>query len=83
MCPLPPAKSETKRGKQKGGAGIRTSGLEELAVGIQDRIEESFGPAEAEQLKTHLFAHLQFCTMFNFMTSSNDPQTILKTAITL
>lgn len=72
-----------KRGKQRGGAGIRTSGLEELAVGIQDRIEESFGSAKAEQLKIHLFTHLQFCTVFNFMTSSNDPRTILKAAITL
>lgn len=74
---------QRKRGKQRGGARISTSDLEELAVGIQHRTEESFGPAEAEQLKIPLFAHSQFCTMFNFMTSSNDPRTILKAAITL
>lgn len=56
---------------------IRTRGAAE----IQDRTEQSFCSAEAEQLQIRSFSHVWFCTIFNFMTPSNDPRTILKAAI--
>lgn len=75
-------------GGQRQGEGGRGEGLgagHQVPRSCKDsrQTEESLGPAEAEQLKIQLFPHVWFCTVFNFMTCSQDPRTILKAAITL
>lgn len=75
-------------GSQRPGEGGRGDGLKAEYQALRSckdsrQTEESLGPAEAEQLKIQLFPHVWFCTMFNFMTCSRDPRTILKAAITL
>lgn len=68
-----PFSQRREKDKETEGRGwaqdIRCRGAAE----IQDRTEQSFCSAEAEQLQIQSFSHVWFCTMFNFMTPSNDP----------
>lgn len=66
------------QGGQRQGWGDRGRASDQnmgsgCAVEIQDRPEQSFSPDKAEQLQIQPFPHVQFCTVFNLMISSNDP----------
>lgn len=70
-----------ERKAERGRAGTRSSGPEELPAGRPERPELSFSPPDVTPVPP--LPRLQLCIVLSFLISSKDPRTTLRAAITL